>query len=169
MQVQKLGFHLSPLYEIKKENFLTSYFACKWLAAYYHSNQHLTQNPKNTCSWSFLEYQLYVPDFFNILKEPLLVQKQIIFQKKALILSFWEPARQRYGNIKRVPCLLAAKSKGGHGAKKVFFMASKHGTPCSSGSKKLGIFFGVLFISVLAVVLSESWRRMDSGNDCHTL
>ena len=40
----------------------------------------------------------------------------MIVQKKALILSFWEPAR--CGSIRRVPCLLAAKFKGAHGAKK---------------------------------------------------
>jgi hypothetical protein len=62
--------------------------------------------------------------FFNILKEPLLAQKQMIVQKKALILIFWEPARQRCGIIRSVPCLLAAKSKGAHRAKKFFFMTS---------------------------------------------
>jgi hypothetical protein len=48
--------------------------------------------------------------FFNILKEPLLVQKQTILQQKALDLSFiWQPKSGR-GIIKRAPRLLAANS-----------------------------------------------------------
>ena len=34
--------------------------------------------------------KIFLPGFFNILKEPLLVQKQTILQKKGLILSFLE-------------------------------------------------------------------------------
>ena len=39
--------------------------------------------------------------FFNILEELLLVQKQTIAQKKALILGFFEPQVEGRGNIKR--------------------------------------------------------------------
>ena len=47
--------------------------------------------------------------FFNILKEPLLVQKQTIHQQKALDLSYLEPERKGRGMIRGAPCPLTAK------------------------------------------------------------
>ena len=47
--------------------------------------------------------------FFNILTEPLLVQKQTIHQQKAWDLSYSEPDRKGRGMVRRVPRLLAAK------------------------------------------------------------
>ena len=47
--------------------------------------------------------------FFNILTEPLLVQKQMIHQQKAWDLSYLEPEGHGGGMVKRVPHLLAAK------------------------------------------------------------
>ena len=114
------------------KNFLTSKFTWKWHANC-HLNQHLNLNPKSTCSSSSLEYQLYVPVFFNILNSAL---------------GSWLD-KERYGNIRRVPCSLSAKSKGAHGDKKVFFYDTWTWypmlvpCPCSSSSKKLGIFWGI--------------------------
>ena len=67
------------------KNFLTSKFTWKWHANC-HLNQHLNLNPKSTCSSSSLEYQLYVPVFFNILNSAL---------------GSWLD-KERYGNIRRV-------------------------------------------------------------------
>ena len=47
--------------------------------------------------------------FFNILTEPMLVQKQTIHQQKAWDLSYLEPEEQRRGMVRRVPRPLAAK------------------------------------------------------------
>ena len=47
--------------------------------------------------------------FFNILTEPLLVQKPTIHQQKAWDLSYLEPEGQRRGMVRRVPHPLAAK------------------------------------------------------------
>ena len=47
--------------------------------------------------------------FFNILTEPLLVQKQTIHQQKAWDLSYLEPDRKGRGMVRRVPRPLAAK------------------------------------------------------------
>ena len=47
--------------------------------------------------------------FFNILTEPLLVQKQTIHQQKAWDLSYLEPEGQGHGMVRRVPHPLAAK------------------------------------------------------------
>ena len=47
--------------------------------------------------------------FFNILTEPLLVQKQTIHQQKAWDLSYLEPEAQGPGMFRRVPRPLAAK------------------------------------------------------------
>ena len=47
--------------------------------------------------------------FFNILTEPLLVQKPFIHQQKAWDLSYLEPEGQGRGMVRRVPCPLAAK------------------------------------------------------------
>ena len=48
--------------------------------------------------------------FFNILKEPLLVQKQTIHQQKALYFSYLELEAQGRGSIIGVPRLFGAKS-----------------------------------------------------------
>ena len=63
---------------------------------------------------------MFPPAFFNIVKEPLLVQNQTIHQQKAWDLSYLEPEGQGRGNIRRVPRPLAAKSIGARGVKKVF-------------------------------------------------
>ena len=47
--------------------------------------------------------------FFNILTEPLLVQKQTIHQQKAWDLSYLEPDRKGRGMVRRVPHPLATK------------------------------------------------------------
>ena len=47
--------------------------------------------------------------FFNILTEPLLVQKPMIHQQKAWDLSYLEPEGHGRGMVKRVPRLLATK------------------------------------------------------------
>ena len=47
--------------------------------------------------------------FFNILTEPLLVQKQTIHQQKAWDLSYLEPEGKGRGMVRRVPHPLAAK------------------------------------------------------------
>ena len=47
--------------------------------------------------------------FFNILTEPLLVQKPTIHQQKAWDLSYLEPEGHGRGMVRRVPRLLAAK------------------------------------------------------------
>ena len=47
--------------------------------------------------------------FFNILTEPLLVQKLTIHQQKAHDLSYLEPERQGHGMVRRVPRPLATK------------------------------------------------------------
>ena len=47
--------------------------------------------------------------FFNILTEPLLVQKLMMHQQKAHDLSYLEPVGQGCGMVRRVPHSLAAK------------------------------------------------------------
>ena len=47
--------------------------------------------------------------FFNILTEPLLVQKQMIHQQAAWDLSYLEPDGKGRGMVRRVPRPLAAK------------------------------------------------------------
>ena len=67
--------------------------------------------------------------FFNILTEPLLVQKQTIHQQKAWDLSYLEPEGQGRGMVRRVPRPLAAKdiekkvnlTELSQDAKKIFF------------------------------------------------
>ena len=54
----------------------------------------------------------FSPAFFNILKEPLIVQKQTIHQRKAHDLSYLEPEIQGRGTIRRAPRLLGAKGIG---------------------------------------------------------
>ena len=76
--------------------------------------------------------------FFNILTEPLLVQKQMIHQQEAWDLSYLEPERKGRGMVRRVPRQLAAKDI----EKKSKFDGAK------SGRKK--IFFD-LFFSMLMV------------------
>ena len=57
--------------------------------------------------------------FFNILKEPLLVQKQTIHPQKALILSFSETESLSVWHHQEGARLLDAKSIGARGVKKV--------------------------------------------------
>ena len=67
--------------------------------------------------------------FFNILTEPLLVQKHTIHQQKAWDLRYLEPEGQGRGMVRRVPLPLAAtdiEKKGKFdgaksGRKKIFF------------------------------------------------
>ena len=67
--------------------------------------------------------------FFNILTEPLLVQKLTIHQQKAHDLSYLELERQGRGMVRRVPRPLAAKdiekkrksNRAKSGRKKNFF------------------------------------------------
>ena len=66
--------------------------------------------------------------FFNILTEPLLVQKQTIHQQKAWNLSYLEPEGNGHDMVRRVPHLLAAKDiekkskfNGAKSGRKIFF------------------------------------------------
>ena len=65
--------------------------------------------------------------FFNILTEPLLVQKQTIYQQKAWDLSCLEPEGHENGMVRRVPRPLAAKDiekkkiNGAKSGRKIFF------------------------------------------------
>ena len=54
--------------------------------------------------------KIYPPAFFNILKEPMLVQKQTIHQQNAHDLSFLELQGQGRGTIRRMPHPLAVKA-----------------------------------------------------------
>ena len=66
-------------------------------------NSSFSQNDKN--------YEnIFPPTFFNILKEPLVIQNQTIHQQKAWDLSYLEPGGQGRGTIRRVPRPFAAKS-----------------------------------------------------------
>ena len=76
--------------------------------------------------------------FFNILTEPLLVQKQTIHQQKAWDLSYLEPDRKGRGMVRRVPRPLAAKDI----EKKV-----KNLTELSQDAKKN--FFNLFFIMLM--------------------
>ena len=66
--------------------------------------------------------------FFNILTEPLLVQKQMIHQQKAWDLSYLELKGQGRGMVRRVPCPLAAKDieksklNGAKSGRKIFYI-----------------------------------------------
>ena len=53
---------------------------------------------------------IFPPAFFNILKEPLIVQRQMIHQQKAHDLSYLELEEQGRGTIRRVTRPLAAKA-----------------------------------------------------------
>ena len=75
--------------------------------------------------------------FFNILTEPLLVQKQTIHQQKAWDLSYLEPDGKGRGMVRRVPRPLAAKDI----EKKSKFDGAK------SGRKKK--FFDSFFIMLM--------------------
>ena len=66
--------------------------------------------------------------FFNILTEPLLVQKPTIHQQKAWGLNYLEPEGHGRGMVRRVPRLLAAKDiekkskfDGARSGRKIFF------------------------------------------------
>ena len=65
-----------------------------------------SQSPHNSIIWK----KIFLPAFLNILTEPLLVQKQMIPQQKALILSFlqMESLREWHYQEGYMP-LLAAK------------------------------------------------------------
>ena len=72
---------------------------------HYHSSQWKTIIHFHYSTWS-----IFSSVFFNILKEPLLVQKQTIHQKKGLDLSYLEPEGQGRGSIMEVPRPFGAKS-----------------------------------------------------------
>ena len=55
-------------------------------------------------------FENFPPVFFNILKEPLLVQKQTIHQQKAHDLGYLELEGQGRGTIRKVPRPLAVKA-----------------------------------------------------------
>ena len=59
--------------------------------------------------WKLYHFEKNSQAFFNILTEPLLVQKQMIHQQKAWDLSNLEPERKGRGMVRRVPRPLAAK------------------------------------------------------------
>ena len=118
------------------------------------------------------------PAPFNILKKPLLVLKQTIHQQKALYFSFnlapwkwaWhyhEAATPSCPQITfftpRSPMLFAA---GGRGA---LLVVPRPVSGCQIQSWYPGLFTDVLFVSVIAMVLSGYWKALDSGNDFRTL
>ena len=74
--------------------------------------------------------------FFNILTEPLLVQKPTIHQQKAWYLSYLEPEGHGRGMVRRVPRPLAAKDI----EKKSKFDDAK------SGRKNFDLFFIMLMV-----------------------
>ena len=78
-----------------------------------------------------------IVSFFNILTEPLLVQKPTIHQQKAWNLSYLEPEVYGRGIVRRVPRLLVAKDI----EKKVNL------TELSQDAKKF--FFDLFFIMLL--------------------
>ena len=59
--------------------------------------------------WKFYHFEKYSQAFFNILTEPLPVQKLTIHQQKAHDLSYLEPEGQGRGMVRKVPRPLAAK------------------------------------------------------------
>ena len=59
--------------------------------------------------WKLYHYEKKSQAFFNILTEPLLVQKQTIHQQKAWDLRYLEPGRKGRGMVRRVPRPLVAK------------------------------------------------------------
>ena len=59
--------------------------------------------------WKLYHFEKYSQAFFNILTEPLPVQKLTIHQQKAHDLSYLEPEGQGRGMVRRVPRPLAAK------------------------------------------------------------
>ena len=63
----------------------------------------ISQNDKNYRN-------IFSPAFFNILKEPLIVQKQKIHQRKAHDLRYLEPEIQGRDTIRRAPRLLGVKN-----------------------------------------------------------
>ena len=105
---------------------------------------------------------------FNILKEPLLVKKQTIHQQKALDLSFfWDPKSGR-GIIKRLPRPLAVEQlflpHAFRGERA--WRPPDNATPtfrASNESWDPGLSVDVSFVSVLAMVLSEYWKRLEEN------
>ena len=75
--------------------------------------------------------------FFNILTEPLLVQKPTIHPQKAWDLSYLEPEGHGRGMVRRVPRPLAAKDIEKKG----------NSTELSQDAKK--IFFNLFFIMLM--------------------
>ena len=59
--------------------------------------------------WKLYNFEKKSPAFFNILTEPLLVQKQTIHQQKAWDLSYLETEGKGRGKVRRVPRPLSAK------------------------------------------------------------
>ena len=59
--------------------------------------------------WKLCHFEKKSQAFFNILTEPLLVQKQTIHQQKAWDLSYLELKGKGRGMVSRMPRLLAAK------------------------------------------------------------
>ena len=112
------------------------------------------------------------PTNFKILKEPLLVQRQTLHQQKALDLSFLELEAQGSGSIMGVPCPFGAKSVFCWlltGAWRVFDAFRGEKAWCRSDNATLSnflspkswdqeLFADVRFVSVIAMVLSESWK-----------
>ena len=56
--------------------------------------------------------KIFPPAFFNILKKPLVVQKQTLHLQKAHDLGYLEPEGKGRGILRRAPCPLGAKGIG---------------------------------------------------------
>ena len=89
--------------------------------------------------------------FFNILTEPLLVQKQTIHQQKAWDLSYLEPEGHGRGMVRRVPRPLAAKDI----EKKRKFDGAKSG--------RKNFFFSIHFLIFLCYELSACTLLLNSN------
>ena len=62
--------------------------------------------------WKQSFFKNFPPAFFNILREPLVVQRQTLHLQKAHDLGYLEPEGRGRGSIRRLPRPLGAKSVG---------------------------------------------------------
>ena len=135
----------------------------------------------------FLKWQNYkkyfLQRFSNFLKEWLLVQKQTIHQQKSLDFSFhlppwkwaWHYQEAARPSRRKKHILFNLKA-----ARWVFdFLTSMTSIEVnfkdtstfrvSFESWNKGLFVDVMFVSIVAIVLSEYWKALDSRNDFRTV
>ena len=121
--------------------------------------------------------------FSTFLKEPLLVQKQTIHQQKALDFSFhlapwkWAWHYQEAATPSRREKHILLNFTAARRVFDFFTSMTSLEVNCKDTSTfrvsfeswNQGLFAGVSFVSVLAMVLSEYWKPLGSGNDCRTV